>query len=50
MKMMMNCFCGMIDWQKAFIPYFQPEPLQEILTIANLWKEHFLGYGMKILN
>ena len=34
--MMMNCFCGMVDQQKAFKPYFQPGPLSEILTIANL--------------
>ena len=30
MIMMMNCFCGMVDWQK---PYFQPGPLSEIFTI-----------------
>ena len=34
--MMMNCFCGMVDRRKAFTPYFQPGPLSEILTIANL--------------
>ena len=33
--MMMNCFCGMVDQQK--MSYFQPGPLPEILTIANLW-------------
>ena len=37
MMMMMNCFCRMIDRQKALMPYFQPGPLSEILTIANLW-------------
>ena len=36
MMIMMNCFCGMVDRRKAFMPYFQPEPLSEILTIANL--------------
>ena len=36
MMMMMNCFCGMFDHWKAFTPYFQPGPLSEILTIANL--------------
>ena len=35
MMMMMNCFCGMVDRRKAE-PYFQPGPLSEILTIANL--------------
>ena len=35
--MMMNCFCGMVDRRKVFMPYFQPGPLSEILTIANLW-------------
>ena len=34
--MMMNCFCGMIDWQKAFMHYFGLGPLSEILTITNL--------------
>ena len=29
-------FCGMVDLGKAFTPYFQPEPLSEILTIVNL--------------
>ena len=29
-------FCGMVDRRKAFWPYFQAEPLSEILTIANL--------------
>ena len=33
MLMMMDCFCGMVDRRKA---YFQPGPLSEILTIANL--------------
>ena len=37
MIMIMNCFCGMNDQWKAFMPYFQPGPLSEILTIANLW-------------
>ena len=35
-KMMKDCFCGMVDRRKAFTPYFQPGPLSEILTIANL--------------
>ena len=35
MMMMMNCFCGMVDRRKAE-PYFQPGPLSESLTIANL--------------
>ena len=30
-----DCFCGMVDRRKAFRPYFQPEPLSEILTVAN---------------
>ena len=34
---MMNCFCRMVDWRKAFTPYSQLWPLSEILTIANLW-------------
>ena len=29
-------FCGMVYRQKAFRLYFQPKPLPEILTIANL--------------
>ena len=37
MMMMINCFCGMVDRRKVFMPYFQPGPLSEILTIANLW-------------
>ena len=32
----LNGFCGMIDRQKAFTPYFQQEPFSEILIIANL--------------
>ena len=35
-KMKMNCLCGMVYGPKAFKPYFQPGPLLEILTIANL--------------
>ena len=34
--MMMNCFYGMVNQQKAFTLYFQPGPLSEILTIATL--------------
>ena len=34
--MMMNCFCGMVDWREAFTPYYQPGTLSEILTIAYL--------------
>ena len=34
--MMKNCFCGMVDRRKVFTPYFQSEPLSEILTILNL--------------
>ena len=30
--MMMSCFCGMVGSR----PYFQPEPLSEILNIPNL--------------
>ena len=30
-----TCFCGMVDRRKAE-PYFQPGPLSESLTIANL--------------
>ena len=33
--MMMNCFCGMVDGQKAFKHYLQPGPLSGILTILN---------------
>ena len=36
LMMIMNCFCGMVDQQKVFMPYFQLGPLSEILTIANL--------------
>ena len=37
MMMITNCFCGMIDRQKAGpLPYFQPAQLSEILTITNL--------------
>ena len=36
MMMMINCFYGMVDRQKAFSPFFQPGPLSEILTIANI--------------
>ena len=32
----MNCFCGIVERKKAFMPYFQPAPLSEILTTANL--------------
>ena len=32
----LNCFWIMVDWQKVFKPYFQPGPLSEIHTIANL--------------
>ena len=35
-KFYLNYFCGMVDRRKAFTPYFQPRPLSEILTIANL--------------
>ena len=35
LMMIMNCFCGMVDQQKVFMPYFQLGPLSEILTIAN---------------
>ena len=34
--MMMTCFCGMVDRRKV-LPYFQPCPVSEIPTIANLW-------------
>ena len=33
--MMINCYCGMVDRQKLFTPYFQPGPFSEILTIAD---------------
>ena len=29
----LNCFCGMVHQQKAFIPYFQMGLLSEILTL-----------------
>ena len=35
MMMMMSCFRGMVHQRTAFMPYFQREPLSEILTIAN---------------
>ena len=35
-------FCGMVDPWKAFSLYFQPGPLSEILTIANLPPVRFL--------
>ena len=34
--MMINCFRQMVNWQKAFMPYFQSGPLLEFLTITNL--------------
>ena len=33
---MINCFCIIVDRGKAFTPYFQPEPLSEILPFTNL--------------
>ena len=33
---LMNYICGMVDLRKTFTPYYQPRPLSEILTIANL--------------
>ena len=36
MMMMKNCFWGMFDRQKVFMPYFQAGLLSEILTIAIL--------------
>ena len=36
MMMMMNYFWGTVDQRKASMPYFQPGPLSEILTIANI--------------
>ena len=36
LDMVMNCFCRIADRRKAFIPYFQPGPMSEVLTIANL--------------
>ena len=33
---MMNCFCEIVDQQKAFRPHFQQKPLPEILIITNL--------------
>ena len=35
MMMMMSCFRGVVHQRTAFMPYFQREPLSEILTIAN---------------
>ena len=34
--MMMNFFCVTFDRRKTLTPYFQPEPLSEILTIVYL--------------
>lgn len=39
--MMMTCFCRMVDPQKAFTPYFHPEPLPEILSFTNL--QHYVS-------
>ena len=36
MMMMKNWFRGMVERQKMFLPYFQPGPLSEIFTTANL--------------
>ena len=36
MMMIMNYFCGMVDRRKTFTSYSQPEPLSEILAIADL--------------
>ena len=36
MMMKINCFCRMFGQQKALRSYFQPVPLSEILTVANL--------------
>ena len=37
MKMMMNCFCGMVHRGKAFMTYLKPGPISEINTIADIW-------------
>ena len=57
MMMMINCFCCMVDRQKARL-YFQPGPLSEFHTIVNLrhaasriwtWTEpEFRLWGMKL--
>ena len=36
MMMMVNCFCGMGDRRKVLSFIFQPGPLSETLTIADL--------------
>ena len=42
LELIMNCFCGMINQQKAFFyffflkAYFHPGPLSEILTAASI--------------
>ena len=36
MMMMVNCFCGMGDRRKVVSFIFQPGPLSETLTIADL--------------
>ena len=34
---MYTSHCRIVDQRMAFMHYFQPQPLSEILTIANLW-------------
>ena len=36
MMMMINCFCGMVDWQKAFSLISSWDHCQ-ILAIRNIW-------------
>ena len=47
MMMMMNCFCGMVDRQKACTRYFHLGPLSEIFIIKNL--QHAASRMSKVL-
>ena len=47
MMMMMNCFCGMVDGQKACTRYFHLGPLSEIFIIKNL--QHVASRMSKVL-
>ena len=45
---LMRCFCEMLDRRKAFMPYFQPRQLSEILIITNLWHAASRVWWMKL--
>ena len=39
----MNCFCGMVDRRKAFMPYSQPGPL-ETLSLSQISNTPLAGF------